>query len=282
MLHSTTLIATSTAREDDIVALSPRIELKPPLKWAGGKRWLLTDLYPLWLPHADRQLVEPFVGGMAVTLGLQPESAVLNDVNPHLINFYQWLQRGLVTDLVMENDAALYYQHRARFNTLIVEGAADTSEAAALFYYLNRTGYNGLCRFNRKGLFNVPFGKYKSIRYTYDFSPYSYVLRSWKLTSGDFAALQPDPEACIYADPPYDVEFTSYSAGGFSWDEQVRFAQWLATHPGPIIASNQATERILALYRELGFTIHIVDAPRRIACNGDRSPAPEMLATKGL
>ena len=265
-----------------MVALSSGIDLTPPLKWAGGKRWLLSALYPMWQPHSERQLVEPFVGGLAVALGLQPESAVLNDVNPHLVNFYRWLQRGLVIDLVMQNDASLYYQHRERFNTLILEGTADTAEAAALFYYLNRTGYNGLCRFNRKGLFNVPFGKYKHITYTYDFASYALVLSAWQLTNTDFAALQPDAEAFIYADPPYDVEFTSYSAGGFSWDEQVRLAEWLATHPGPVIASNQATERVLALYEQLGVEIEVVNAPRRIACNGDRSPAPEMLAKKGL
>lgn len=217
---------------------------------------------------------------MAVALGLQPESAVLNDVNPHLINFYCWLQRGLIIDLVMENDSALYYQHRNRFNALIQEGAIDTAEAAALFYYLNRTGYNGLCRFNLKGLFNVPFGKYKNITYTYDFSPYKSLLNSWELTKGDFAELHLHPEAFIYADPPYDVEFTTYSMGGFSWDEQVRLAQWLSGHHGPVVVSNQATERVLSLYGSLGFEIEILNAPRRIACNGDRSPAPEMLADK--
>ena len=81
-----------------------RTTLTPPLKWAGGKRWLVPTLLPLWQPYAQRQLVEPFVGGMAVTLGLQPVRALLNDTNPHLMNFYRWLQRGLVIDLPMEND----------------------------------------------------------------------------------------------------------------------------------------------------------------------------------
>lgn len=265
-----------------MVAVSTNSDLTPPLKWAGGKRWLLSTLYPMWLPHADRQLVEPFVGGMAVAFGLKPMSALFNDVNMHLINFYRWLQRGFVTDLVMKNDSDVYYQRRDQFNTLIQEGRADTAEAAALFYYLNRTAYNGLCRFNRKGQFNVPFGRHKTIRYTNDFSAYRFVLDSWEFRNGDFATLHPHPEAFIYADPPYDVEFTTYSAGGFSWDAQVRLAHWLAAHPGPVIVSNQATKRVLALYRGLGFEIKIISAPRRIACNGDRSPAPEMLATKGL
>ena len=72
-------------------------ELKPPLKWAGGKRWLVPTLRDRWRDHAHRVLVEPFVGGMAVALGLRPGEALLNDINRHLINFYLWLRRGLVS-----------------------------------------------------------------------------------------------------------------------------------------------------------------------------------------
>jgi DNA adenine methylase len=252
------------------------------LKWAGGKRWLVPSLARRWAPHAHRRLVEPFVGGMAVALGLQPQQALLNDTNPHLINFYRWLQQGLISPIPMANDSDLYYQHRARFNALIRQGDAEGQEAAALFYYLNRTGYNGLCRFNSQGGFNVPFGRYKTINYTVDFTAYVPVLANWALTSGDFAEIARDPADFIYADPPYDVEFTSYSPGGFSWPDQVRLAEWLAGHPGPVIASNQATARIKDLYSSLGFTIELLDAPRRISCNGDRTPAPEVLALKGV
>ena len=70
----------------------------------------------------------------------------------------------------MENNETLFYRHRARFNELVTGGHGDTADAAALFYYLNRTGYNGLCRFNSKGAFNVPFGSYKTIGYTRDFT----------------------------------------------------------------------------------------------------------------
>ena len=62
--------------------------LKPPLKWAGGKRWLLPHLMPLWAPYQDKRLVEPLCGGLAVTLGLMPQSALLNDINSHLINYF--------------------------------------------------------------------------------------------------------------------------------------------------------------------------------------------------
>ena len=67
----------------------------PPLKWAGGKRWQIPYLRPLWAAHASRRLVEPFCGGLAVTMGLLPEHALINDINPHVINFYRWLKRAL-------------------------------------------------------------------------------------------------------------------------------------------------------------------------------------------
>jgi D12 class N6 adenine-specific DNA methyltransferase len=76
---------------------------RPPLKWAEGKRWQVPHLQPLWQPHGQRRLVEPFCGGLAVALGLQPERALLNDLNSHLITFYLWLQRGLTIDIAMEN-----------------------------------------------------------------------------------------------------------------------------------------------------------------------------------
>src|SRR5262245_30154778 len=103
--------------------------LRPPLKWAGGKRWLLPLLRPLWDRHRESRLVEPLCGGLAVALGLRPEWALLNDLNPHNINFYSWLQRGLCIDLVMENESETYYAHRSRFNALIEAGNADGREA---------------------------------------------------------------------------------------------------------------------------------------------------------
>src|SRR6266851_1541038 len=202
---------------------------RPPLKWAGGKRWLVPHLMRLWMPHRARRLVEPLCGGLAVALGLMPARALLNDISPHTTNFYRHLKRGLCVTIPMRNESDLYYAHRERFNALIRAGATASEEAAALFYYLNRTGYNGLCRFNRKGEFN-------------------------------------------YADPPYDVEFTQYSKEQFGWAQQVRLAEWLAAHRGPVAVSNQATERIVRLYEGLGFEVERVSAPRRISCTGDRTP----------
>jgi DNA adenine methylase len=107
--------------------------MTPPLKWAGGKRWQVPQLLPLWQPHTRRRLVEPFAGGLAVTLRLSPDRALLNDVNPHLVNFYRWLKKGLTTAMKMENNRALFYRHRERFNDLVTHGHGDSAEAPALF-----------------------------------------------------------------------------------------------------------------------------------------------------
>ncbi|MGB0563800.1 MAG: DNA adenine methylase [Spirulinaceae cyanobacterium] len=268
-------------RTNDLCAtLQP--PLTPPLKWAGGKRWLVPQLKLFWQQYRDRRLVEPFCGGLAVVLGLQPDRALLNDINPHPVNFYRWLQQGLVIENAMENDQAFYYARRAEFNLLIQQELSQGQRAAELFYYLNRTGYNGLCRFNKKGGFNVPFGRYKKINYRQDFRDYCATLQTWQFSHQDFAALPLNANDFIYADPPYDVEFRQYSQQGFDWPDQERLAHWLAAHPGPVIASNQATSRIRALYTSLGFNLRTLDAPRRISCTGDRANAQEILAIKGL
>ncbi len=257
--------------------------LPPPLKWAGGKRWLLSTLAPLFQNYREKRLVEPFAGGMAITLGLLPERALINDVNPHLINFYYQTQQGLqIAESELANERDFYFKQRALFNSLIEADKANTSQAAALFYYLNRTGFNGLCRFNSRGLFNVPFGRYKTINYIRDFSEYTRKLTHWTFECTDFERLTIKADDFLYVDPPYDVEFTKYSKEDFTWKDQERLAEWLRSLTTPMVVSNQATERVMDLYSKAGFTIRTVSAPRRISCTGDREPALEMLATRNI
>lgn len=256
--------------------------LKPPLKWAGGKRWQVPHIKPLWESvNGSRRLVEPFCGGLSVALGLRPVFALLNDINPHLMNFYRQVKGGTLGVVPSENERIAYGRHRDRFNELARAGE-HTPESAALFYYLNKTGYNGLCRFNSKGGFNVPFGKRKTVNYERPWELYARQFAMWTFTVGDFASIQLLPGDFVYADPPYDVEFTTYSAGGFDWADQVRAAEWLAKHDGPVVLVNQATPRIETLYRSLGYAIEYLDAPRRISCNGDRTPAREVFATRNI
>jgi DNA adenine methylase len=262
--------------------LESRSAPKPPLKWAGGKRWLVPHLTRLWNPYSNRRLVEPLCGGLAVSLGLVPDRALINDINPHSINFYRWLKKGLAISLTMKNEKTCFYRQRNRFNQIIREDKADSKEAAGLFYYLNRTCYNGLCRFNSKGEFNVPFGRYKKITYKRDFPEYVSAFAQWEFMCLDFESVPFEDDDFIYADPPYDVQFTQYSKEAFGWNEQVRLAETLARHPGPVVLSNQATERIQQLYKKLGYEVRILTAPRLINCTGDRTPAQEVLAVRNL
>lgn len=217
-----------------------------------------------------------------MALGLEPGRALLNDTNTHLIHFYLWLQRGLQVDLPLQNRRTTFYRYRSRFNQLLDEGHEDSAEAAVIFYYLNRTGYNGLCRFNRQGRFNVPFGRHARINYVRDFASYRAVFSRWAFISGDVEDVPVKSGDFVYADPPYDVPFTHYSKGGFDWNQQVRTAKWLARHDGPVVLTNQATDRILQLYEQLGFELDFLRAPRMISCTGERRPAPEVLATRNL
>src|SRR6202008_2576944 len=132
-----------------------------------------------------------------------PDRALLNDVNPHLVNFYAWLKRGLRTSIEMENSESCFYLQGERFNELLRQRKQTTKEAASIFYYQNRTGYNGLCRFNRSGEFNVPFGRYKKINYTHDFSPYAESFSNWKFLNQDFEKVPLAKTDFVYADPPY-------------------------------------------------------------------------------
>src|SRR5262245_9168277 len=87
------LEAVRRPRRGAVAAVPASARIRPPLKWAGGKRWQLPHLRPIWEAHAPRRLVEPFCGALSVTLGLMPRHALLNDVNPHVVNFFRWLQR---------------------------------------------------------------------------------------------------------------------------------------------------------------------------------------------
>lgn len=259
--------------------------VRPPLKWAGGKRWLVPHIKPIIEQFTDARLVEPFCGGLAITLGVLPEEALLNDINPHAINFYRWLQKGFNPRLDMRNEEKAYYDCRLRFNELVTTGKVNTREAAELFYYLNRTGFNGLCRFNSKGEFNVPFGKYKTLNYqqfTGLFGAYKQIFEDWHFSQGDFESIELKRNDVIYADPPYDVEFTQYSKENFNWEDQERLTRWLSRHKGPVMLSNQATDRVLKMYKQFGFKTKILHAPRMISCTGDRNKAAEVLAVRNI
>ncbi len=261
---------------------SPGARLSPPLKWAGGKRWLVPAIETLWLHHQGRRLIEPFCGGLSIALSLKPRQALLNDVNPHLINFYRHVKRRLSLRIKALNDERTYYDHRARFNHLIKTGRSNTADAARLFYYLNRTCFNGLWRVNRQGEFNVPFGTYRAITYLTDFGRYSQQFEDWSFSKKDFSEVSIRKNDFVYADPPHDVDPTTYGANGFTWYDQVRAAKFFGELKCPVILSNLATPRIVELYKTLGFKLQFLQPPQRISSTGARQVIREVVATKNF
>ena len=107
-------------------------------------------------------------------------------------------------------------------------------------------------------------------------------LRPGRSRTATSSRCRSTPDDFVYADPPYDVQFTQYSRGGFGWDDQVRVAKWLSTHPGPVVLSNQATPRIVKLYRSLGFSLKFKNAPRRIELYGRTTSCAGSLAVQNL
>ena len=134
------------------------IQAKPILKWAGGKTQMLNDLLPK-VPSSYGRYIEPFFGGGALFFALRPENAIIADSNPELVNMYRQVANNLddVIDYLKKykNTSEMFYQVRALEWTEL-----PPAEAAARTIYLNRTCFNGLYRVNRKGQFNVPYGKY--------------------------------------------------------------------------------------------------------------------------
>lgn len=254
--------------------------LAPLVKWPGGK----TTIAPLIAEHYDRHLryVSLFAGGLGDVMTIGPDRASINDYWGPIVNLYQQIQNGLEA-IAYEGTEDRYYLARDEFNSQLGE---STPETANLLYYLLRTGYNGLVRTNKKGELNVPFGKPAKgdHKYLTDFSEYRAAFANWEFTNLDFAEVAIAPDDFIYADPPYDPVTASgksfkYSSG-FDWNDQVRLVHFLASKSNPTVVSNHATDRIVELYSDLGFTITTFTKTRAINCKGDgrKVGAIEMLA----
>ncbi|MCE9838561.1 Dam family site-specific DNA-(adenine-N6)-methyltransferase [Proteus terrae] len=265
---------------------------KTILKWAGSKVRIMDKLIP-HLPKAKR-LVEPFAGSCAVMMNTEYNEYLIADANQDLINLYRSVSKNPdvmacsdLYDWKQQNNEESYYQARKLFNLGKQElDAVLTNKQSARFLYLNRHCFNGLCRYNAKDEFNVPFGKYKNVYFPekeiYQFAEKAVnaiiACLEWQgtLSLVDFGD-------GVYCDPPYmgdEGSFTKYHHTDFTFDNQIELAQALKilnqSQGNPITVSNSIHAK--ELYADLGFIIHEIDAPRSIAANGNRQSAKEIIA----
>ncbi|QSX34040.1 Dam family site-specific DNA-(adenine-N6)-methyltransferase [Shewanella avicenniae] len=260
------------------------------LKWAGGK-FKLVDAIVRHLP-AGQRLVEPFVGAGSVFLNTDYANYLLCDINRDLIDMYSIVQRdpehfiGLAGELFIaaNNDSEFYYNTRKRFN-----GAKDPLDRALGFLYLNRHGFNGLCRYNRKGAFNVPFGSYKK-PYFPEAEIRGFSKKSQRAEFVCFGYEQAfellQPNDVVYCDPPYaplssTSSFTTYVGAGFSLDDQAilaRSSRQTAFERGiPVVISNHDIPLTRELYR--GAKLEVISVQRNISQKGaSRKKVDELIA----
>lgn len=254
------------------------------IKWVGGKSRLIDQLKPL-LPSdlETRFYLEPFLGGGAVFFHLfHNHFSYLNDANEDLINTYTMV-RDNPTDLIQllskmqeKHCKDYYYIIRSSYN----ESNLTALERAAYFIYLNKTGFNGLYRLNKKGKFNVPIGSHKNptICNRDIIIEASEALQDAVLCCMDFEDFLKfaAPKSFIYFDPPYEPltqtsNFTSYTSDDFKQEDQIRLKKQFdsLTKAGTkCMLSNSASPFIKELYKD--FIIHEINAKRSINCKGDK------------
>lgn len=268
--------------------------VQPFLKWAGGKRQLLSEIRPL-IPEKIKCYFEPFLGGGAVFFDIQPKRAIINDFNMELINCYKVIKetpQELLNELSeFENTKEFFYKIREQDRTkdfLLLTPV----ERAARIIYLNKTCFNGLFRVNSRNEFNVPFGNYKNPTFADSaviFAIHKYLNKS-KITflQDDFAksVKKAKKDDFVYFDPPYDPvsdtsSFTGYSLNGFNKDEQLRLQNVCddLTEKGvKFMLSNSDTDFIREVYRS--YNIHTVKARRSInSVASNRGKINEILVT---
>lgn len=266
--------------------------MKPFLKWAGGKRGLL-DQITSRLPEAER-LVEPFTGSAALFLGTDYPAYLLADINEDLINLYRYLANegeNFINEAEIIfanslNEPDFYYSLRARFNE-----SKDSLERAYLFLYLNRHAYNGLCRYNSKGQFNVPFGRYAN-PYFPKKEMLSFVEKC-RSCEVEFAC-QPFHDSfdmlrsgdVVYCDPPYypiseTSHFTAYSSRAFGFEDQQELARRAEDSGYPVLISNHDLPGTRKLYDKAKLTSFA--ARRSISCKSHgRKPVMELIASYNI
>lgn len=255
------------------------------LKWVGSKSRIMPELKK-HLPMGQR-LVEPFAGSCSVMLSTDYQEYLIADINPDLINMYRQIKEHSSVFLVLaaqlfaaNKSEAEYYKIRDEFNYSLGMTLLDR---AVCFLYLNRHGYRGMCRYNRKGDFNIPFGNYKKPYFPLEeIKAFAEKAQRATFICADFTETlkKVEPGDVIYSDSPYQGTFSDYHVGGFNDDQQCLLAAMLhvIAETNPVIVSNSDTTLVKSLY--CGFNITRINAPRSIGVSaGEGKKAAEIIAT---
>lgn len=262
--------------------------VKPILKWAGGKTQMLSDLLPK-VPSNYGKYIEPFIGGGAMFFALQPEKAIISDSNPELINLYQQVADN-VDDVIKylekyENTSEKFYDVREQDWTKLPK-----SEAAARTIYLNKTCFNGLYRVNKKGKFNVPFGKYKNPKICDEngLKAASEVLKKAEIINGDYLTVlekYAKPGDFVFLDPPYlpiseYSDFKRYTKEQFYEEDHIDLANMveiLHKRGCYVILTNSNHPLVHRLYAP--YSIEVIQTKRHISCNGSKRKGEDVIVT---
>ena len=246
-----------------------KLELYPILKWLGGKRQLIKEIESR-LPSEYGRYYEPFLGGASVLFAIQPKKAIVNDINPELINLYEVLRDNVdefIEDVKQyENTSDDFYRIRAWDREDSYTNLSNAKKASRI-YYLNRTCYRGVFRVNTKGQFNTPYGNYTNPTLSNDklFKDISKYLnkKSIKILNKNYKdALKGVKKGdFVYLDPPYmpltkTAFFTGYTKDGFSDEDHIELKELcdeLTKKGVKFLLSNSTAPLIKELYSNLGF-----------------------------
>ena len=251
--------------------------MKPIIKYRGGKSKELDELTPFIPPYKGRY-IEPFFGGGAMYFHLEPQSAIINDINAPLMSFYKGVRddydtvradldklqieyeknrkdfetrkKQAPTERVEDKNEPLYYHIRDMYNGLIPREMSQ----AAVYYFINKTAYSGMIRYNSKGEYNVPYGRYRNFNTSILTENHSLLLKSAEIRNGDYKAIfdKACPDDFIFLDPPYDCIFSDYGneeyKNGFGEESHRQLAQDIKNLNCPTLLVIGKTPLIEELY----------------------------------
>lgn len=254
--------------------------MKPIIKYRGGKSKEIPFFTP-YIPHFEGRYIEPFFGGGSVFFHLEPKQAIINDINAKLVGFYRGvrddyphlraeldeieaiytanrtafdeLKKQHPHERVYDQNEVYYYALRDMFNGLAPRQYSD----AALYYYINKTSYSGMIRYNARGEFNVPFGRYPNFNTQILTEEHSLLLQRAEIFNTDYSEIfnMARQNDFIFLDPPYDCAFSDYGneeyKDGFNEDSHRRLAQDFRNLPCPAMMIIGRTDLTTELYNDL-------------------------------